>query len=132
MERIPEDIFTTVAEILVEILDVDPKEVTPEAYLIRDLNVESIDLMELAVCLNERFCLEVDEELIFLKSLRAVIDKAQAQKKDTADVVLKNFPFLTSIRSNEMVATLKDGPVLKVKDLVQYIQSQNKQGSLHA
>ena len=132
MESIPENIFTAVAEILVEILDVDPEEVTPEAYLFRDLNVESIDLMELAVCLNERFCLEVDEELIFLKSLRPVIDKAQAEKKDAADVVFKNFPFLTSNRSYEMVATQKDGPVLKVKDLVQYIKYHNDQGSLHA
>ena len=88
--------------------------------------------MELAVCLNERFCLEVDEELIFLKSLRPVIDKAQAEKKDAADVVFKNFPFLTSNRSYEMVATQKDGPVLKVKDLVQYIKYHNDQGSLHA
>jgi acyl carrier protein len=132
MESVSKEIFTAVAEILVEILDVDPEEVTPEAYLIRDLNVESIDLMELAVCLNERFCLEVDEELIFLKSLRAVVDKAQVGKKDAVDVLLEKFPFLTPIRIDEMVATQKDGPVLKVKDLVQYIQSQNSQGLLHA
>jgi acyl carrier protein len=98
MESVSKEIFTAVAEILVEILDVDPEEVTPEAYLIRDLNVESIDLMELAVCLNERFCLEVDEELIFLKSLRAVVDKAQVGKKDAVDVLLEKFPFLTPIR----------------------------------
>ena len=132
MERIPRDIFAAIAAILVEILDIEPAEVTPEAYLIRDLAVESIDLMELAVCLSERFRLEVDEELIFLKSLRAVIDKAHTEKEAAIDVVLEKFPFLTSHRINEMVETLKDGPVLKVKDLVQYIQFQNNKGSLHA
>jgi len=132
MENIPKDIFAAIAEILVEILDIDLEEVIPDAYLIRDLNVESIDLMELAVCLNERFFLEVDEELIFLKSLRPMVDKAQAEERDAVEVVFEKFPFLTSSRINEMVATLKDGPVLKVKDLVQYIRYQNSKGSLHA
>ena len=43
MESIPENIFTAVAEILVEILDVDPEEVTPEASFIDDLGADSLD-----------------------------------------------------------------------------------------
>ena len=126
------DIYKAISEILVEILDIDPVEVTPEAYLIRDLGVESIDLMELAVSLNERFQIEVDEDLIFLKFLRPVIEKANEEQKDTAAIVAEKFSFLNPDRILEVLDDLEDGPVLKVKDLMQYIHSRTKEGFRHA
>jgi len=126
------DIYTAISEILVEILDIDPEEVTPETYLIQDLGVESIDLMELALSLNERFNITVDEELIFLKSLRPVIEKAREEQKDAPALVVEKFSFLSSKRTFEILEDLKDGPVLKVKDLVQYISSQKNEDFTHA
>lgn len=126
------EIMVDVAEILVEILDVEPEDVFPEAYLMRDLEVESIDLMELAVNLNERFGLDVNEEVIFLKSLRSVLEKARETGADAAAAVAGEFPFLTARRIAEMVVDLDGGPVLKVKDLVDYVNYYGNSGSAHA
>ncbi|MGD9209627.1 MAG: phosphopantetheine-binding protein [Desulfobacteraceae bacterium] len=115
--------FSSVSETLVDILDVAPEEITPDAYLIRDLGVESIDLMELAVSLNQQFNLEVDEELIFLKSLRSVVEKARERNADVSAAVAKEFFFLSSQRIAEILEDLANGPVLKVKDLIQYIST---------
>jgi len=125
MENNPSDIYAVISEILEEILDIDPKEVTPESYLIQDLGVESIDLMELAVSLNERFNITVDEELIFLTPLRMVIEKACKEQRDVPTLVMEKFSFLSPERTSEILEDFKNGPVLKVKDLAQYIDSQN-------
>ena len=121
MDTRTDEIFTAVAEIIVEILDIDAEEIKPDAYLIRDLGVESIDLMELAVSFNERFGLEVDEERIFLKSLRPVIETARKENRDISEAVAKEFPFLSIGRIAEIHLDMEAGPVLKVSDLVHYI-----------
>lgn len=125
-------IMTAVSEILVEILDAEPQDVHPEAYLMRDLEVESIDLLELAVNLNQHFGLEVDEELIFLKSLRPVVQKARKTDTDAAAEVAAVFSFLSARRIAEMLEDLPEGPVLKVKDIVQYIRYKKSSGPDHA
>lgn len=125
MENTPSDIYAVISEILEEILDIDPKKVTPESYLIQDLEVESIDLMELAVSLNEHFNITVDEELIFLTPLRTVIQEARHKRKEAAALVMEKFSFLSLERTSEILEDFKNGPVLKVKDIAQYIDSQN-------
>jgi acyl carrier protein len=119
------DTYTVISEILEEILDIDPNEVTPETYLIRDLGVESIDLMELTVSLNERFNIMVDEEVVFLAPLRTVIQKARQERKEPSALMMEKFSFLSSKRIFEILEDVKNGPVLKVKDIVRYIDSQS-------
>ena len=109
-------------EILIEIMDIDPKQLTPESYLIRDLGAESIDLLELAVTLNHCFQIEVDEDAVFLRTLRSFLQEAQAKEIDAFSGLQQQYPFLAPTRISEILSTLDQGPVLKVKDLIHYIE----------
>ena len=60
-----EEIFATVAEVLVDSLAVDEEEVTREATLVDDLGAESIDLLEIVFNLEKKFDAKIDRsELI--------------------------------------------------------------------
>lgn len=113
------DIFGEIQESLVEILDIEAEEITPETYIVRDLNAESIDLLELSVALNARFKVAINEDEIFLRNLRVCLNGSNG--KDTASRVLAEFPFLGKERVVEILDDLDGGPVLKVKDLANYI-----------
>ena len=60
-----EEVFATVAEVLVDSLAVDEEEVTREATLVDDLGAESIDLLEIVFNLEKKFDVKIDRsELI--------------------------------------------------------------------
>ena len=109
------------SEILSDILDISPEEIQPETYLVRDLGAESIDLMELAVTLNNQFSIAVDEDHLFLRSLREHITAAKEQNRDIEEYVQETYPFLDRERVREILSDLEGGPVLKVKDLGMYV-----------
>ena len=115
------DILEQIKEILIEILDIEEQEITPETYIVRDLGAESIDLLELAVALNSEFNIEVKDDEIFLRSLRLYMTEAKEQGEDTVQYLLRKFPFLTISRVEEIVSDLEGGPTLKVKDLISYV-----------
>ena len=52
MEPSKEDILNRLREILVESFQLDPKDITPEAQLFTDLDLDSIDAVELAIQLQ--------------------------------------------------------------------------------
>ena len=60
------EILGGVKEILADILDIEEQEITAETYIVRELGAESIDLLELAISLNARFKVEVNDGEIFL------------------------------------------------------------------
>ena len=105
------DIRTTVIEIVAEILELDPAELHDETYLIRDLGADSLDLLEIAVNLSRRFKIQIDDDEIFLRSLR--------QNLERMDVC---YPSLSPARLIEIRAELDAGPVLKLKDLISYLK----------
>jgi len=115
-------VFEEVSDCLTDILDLDPRDVTPETYVVRDLDAESIDLLELSVALNSRFKMEIDDDEIFLKSLRYYIDEAEKDNRDVADYISKKFPSLPEDRITEILLDIHGGPVLKVRDLVSYVE----------
>lgn len=104
------DIFTEIKRILMVILDLEDQAITAESYLLQDLNAESVDLLELAAALQNTFKIEIDETLLFLPGIRGGVTP-QA-----------NIPFLTPERLKEITADLADRPVLKVKDMVSYVE----------
>ncbi len=108
-----------IKEILADLLDIDESEINPETYLIRELDVESIDLLEIAVTLNSEFGVEIDDDAIFLKSLRIHLTDAGDAP---LPFLIEKYPFLTEERLEEIVGDVGDGPVLRVKDLVSYVQ----------
>ncbi len=118
------DVLNEIKKALGEILDMEENEISPEAYMIRELGVESIDLLELAVALNETFEVEIDDDAVFLRALRSYLNEAKQHEKDPADYLEEKLPFLNQERITEILPDLKDGPVLKVKDIVSYIELQ--------
>jgi acyl carrier protein len=115
------DLFDEIRESLSEILDLDGGEITPETYVMRDLEAESIDLLELSVALNSRFKIEMNDDQVFLRTLRVCLNKSNGNG-GRVESLSKEFPFLGKERIGEILADLDGGPVLKVKDLMAYIQ----------
>jgi acyl carrier protein len=115
-------IFETIRDLLTEILDVDPSAIRPDTYLMRDLEAESIDLLELAVALNTRFGVEVEEETLFLRHLRELILEGRERGGASTGPIAAAFPFLSRDRIMAMVDDLEEGPVLQVADLDAYIR----------
>jgi acyl carrier protein len=57
-----DDAFETFKRCAVEVLQVTPEQVTPEAKFGDDLDADSLDLVELVMALEEAFDIEVPEE----------------------------------------------------------------------
>lgn len=51
-----------VIALIIENLDVDPKDLAPEAKFIDDLGISSMDLWELVLVMEDEFDLEVPDE----------------------------------------------------------------------
>ena len=115
------DVFVEIQESLAEILDLDHDEITQETYIMRDLDAESIDLLELSVALNSRFKVEINDDQAFLRTLRVCLGKTDGNG-GRVEGLSKEFPFLHERRIGEILSDLEGGPVLKVKDLMAYIQ----------
>lgn len=59
-----------VKEIIAKELEVEVKQLTPEAKFIEDLGADSLDIVELVMALEEEFALEIpDEEADKLKTV---------------------------------------------------------------
>ena len=57
-----QDTFQEVKEIIVDLLDVDPEKVTPEARFREDLEADSLDLVELIMAFEDHFGGEISDE----------------------------------------------------------------------
>jgi len=73
-------IFERLKKVIVEQLDVAEKEVTPETSFVDDLNVDSLDLIELITAMEEEFSmpgrkLEIaDEDAEKIQTIQDAID----------------------------------------------------------
>ncbi len=120
------DIPGEIQDILSDILDIEEQEITPDAYIVRELGAESIDLLELAVALNSRFHIEIKDDEIFLTSLRLHVIEAEEEGRDVIRHLVERLPFLDKYRVKEIMGDLEDGPTLKVKDLISYVEWRSK------
>ncbi|SMD00116.1 acyl carrier protein [Desulfocicer vacuolatum DSM 3385] len=114
--------FEKVREILAEILDFDKEEISLESYLIRELTAESIDLLEVALELSLKFGIEVQDDDLFLRNLRSILMDATQRGLNPITAIVEKLPHLNKERVEEMLDDLKKGPVLKVQDLVSYVE----------
>ncbi|MDD5722225.1 MAG: phosphopantetheine-binding protein [Syntrophales bacterium] len=118
------NIFAEIEKILAELLDLEDSDITPDTYLIKDLGAESIDLLELAVAINNRFKIPVKDDDIFLGCFRHYMSEAEQQMADTVPYIAEKYPFLTKDRIKEIAARTVEGPQLKIRDLVDYVTYQ--------
>ncbi len=56
------NLFETIRVVIAEQLNVDAAQVTPEAEFVKDLGVDSLDVLELVMALEERFGIEIPDE----------------------------------------------------------------------
>jgi acyl carrier protein len=76
---LPQDVFKTLKDTLVEQFDIDPAKVTPEARLAEDLDLDSIDAVDMIIKLQEMTGRKVSPE--DFKSVRTVADVQQVIEK---------------------------------------------------
>lgn len=115
-----ETITAAVVDILADILDLDPAQVTPETYVVRDLRAESIDLLEIGVAMQHRLDMEVDDDTLFLKNMRQVLARAAKAGRTPEEAMAAEYPHLDRARIAEILADREAGPVIKVRDLAAY------------
>ncbi len=58
-----QEIFARVKQIVVEQLEVEPDQVTPEANFANDLGADSLATVELVMALEEEFDIEIPDEV---------------------------------------------------------------------
>ncbi|RKV61767.1 acyl carrier protein [Helicobacter pylori] len=56
------NLFETIQAVIAEQLNIDASQVTPEAKFVKDLGVDSLDIVELIMALEERFSIEISDE----------------------------------------------------------------------
>ena len=117
-------VLEEIREILTELLDIDPEEIGLHSYLVRDLGVESIDFLELAVALNGRFGVDVHDDTVFLRNLRLHLSEASEGNSDAKEHLYTVYPHLPVDRIDAILSDLEGGPVLQVRDLESYVQWQ--------
>ncbi|GAB6163873.1 phosphopantetheine-binding protein [Desulfothermus naphthae] len=122
------DVESALKEIIGEIMDIDPAIIHADTYLVRDLNMESIDLLELGVSINYTFNIDVDDDIAFLKDLRFNLEKLNNNSNSKSKSLLNLYPHLDRDRANEILEDLDNGPVLKFKDVVAYVKFIKNKG----
>ena len=116
--------FEEIRSILAELLDVTAEAIRPESYLVRDLEMESIDFLELAVALNQRFKVPVNDDTVFLRNLRLHVIEAGEAGRTPLESLQRHYDYLSPERLSAMVADMEAGPVIQVRDLMSYVQGQ--------
>ncbi|MCQ2804205.1 acyl carrier protein [Helicobacter pylori] len=56
------NLFETIRAVIAEQLNIDASQVTPEAKFVKDLGVDSLDIVELIMALEERFGIEIPDK----------------------------------------------------------------------
>ena len=120
--------FPIIRLILAEILDLDADQISPETYVIRTLKAESIDLLEIGVAMQHRLHIDVDDDLLFLKNVRTVLNRAEREAKNPLHALKSQYPHLSENRLQHILADLPAGPVLRVEDLVAYATFREQAG----
>ena len=79
-----EDIFNTLRGVLIELFEIEPERITPEADLYTDLEIDSIDAIDLIDQVRRRTGRKLDAN--DFRSVRTIADVVEAmwQKQDPA------------------------------------------------
>ena len=79
------DVYAEVKNIIVELLDVEPDQVTPEASFKDTLEADSLDLVELLMAFEERFDSQIPDddvkELVTVGDVVAYVEKQLGEEE---------------------------------------------------
>ncbi len=82
------EITERLTKIICERLSVQPHRVTPEASLVSDLGADSLDVVDLALAVEEAFALEIKDtdygHLMCIADAAAYIEARMAQAREAA------------------------------------------------
>lgn len=74
-------IFDKISEVVVDVLDIDPSEVSEETTF-DDLDADSLERLQLVTAIEDEFGVEIDDEkLLSLNSVSDAIDAIEAAKE---------------------------------------------------
>ncbi len=115
-----QDILDKVQGIVAEIFERDPKTLNGATRLMTDLPCESIDLLEIGARIGQEFRIAVDDDVVFLRSLRYHL----AQEGAAEAILHREYPYLSPGRVRELALAVSDpaaAPQLCLDDIVTYI-----------
>lgn len=73
-------IFETIKNVIVEVLDIAPEEITLESSFTDDLGADSLDVVEMLMLLEEKYELEIPEEVAEnMKTVKDVVEYLEAR-----------------------------------------------------
>jgi acyl carrier protein len=79
----PDEIFAQLKKMLVELFEIQPEQITPQAHLYQDLDIDSIDAIDLMMHLKELTGRKIQPDTF--KHVRTVQDVVDAVVKLMAD-----------------------------------------------
>ena len=121
-----DEIYGKVAATLVEALNVDEDQVTPEATLQGDLGAESIDFLDIVFRLERNFGIKIPRGELFPENLTADPEWIADGKLTSKGVeeLKARLPFADIAKIESDPAVDKIGDLYTVDMLVQYVQSK--------
>lgn len=54
--------YEKLAELIAEVLNVDPKTITPDSDLVEDLGADSLDVYQIVIAIEEELGVDVDDD----------------------------------------------------------------------
>jgi len=136
-----------VCTVIAEVLDLDAATLTAETYVFRDLDTESIDLLEYGIGMGRHFGIRMQDSVAFLKDLRVYIAHADSQAgyanveqstgNQSANLLPARheqriahlrtvYPHLTKERLatmlDDLAASTNARPVLRIGDIASYVR----------
>ena len=122
-----DEIYTKVASVLVEALNVDDDQVSPTATLQGDLGAESIDFLDIVFRLEREFNIKIPRNELFPESIFQgdpdLVKDGMITPKGLAELEEK-MPFadMTKFRQNPTIEAISD--LFTVEAIVRYIQGK--------
>ncbi len=116
------EITDKVCGIVADIFECDPRALSGETRLMTDLPCESIDLLEIGARLGQTFHILVDDDVVFLRSLRYHV----AHGGEPEAVIRREYPYLSPERVKALALGLSNPdavPQLCLDDIAAYIRA---------
>ena len=111
-----------VCGIVADIFECDPRALSGETRLMTDLPCESIDLLEIGARLGQTFHILIDDDVVFLRSLRYHV----AHGGEPEAVIRREYPYLSPERVKALALGLSNPdavPQLRLDDIAAYIRA---------